>query len=393
MLSFKNLLYGAGYAYLGRYASIHDYISYVLRYFPSTEYAINSLDSLGRLVSDDKFFKESLDERDLLQRHLIADDTLALLKNCTPAIRRQLEEFSNFDSYIQRRLSAALEIFSNLGLNMVRPSVFLSDRGPSPYTFPNASAINTDMADKIEHGIEPGIYFIKDNLRPFQTDTILYHELVHTFLGQKNPELSARGLEEGFCELYGAILISAHIIGDIPTRNVFLYQRYDEKTLKFFRLYITYTRQVLFLINKIGFNQVLNALIGGRTEIKRLERLLYSVDNSQIDALRPTDCGMTTILEQNMPLAWQLLLIPSEHFVCSAAAFKIFEQAKAGRSVREIATSARISVELAHECLEELETELLWLFRNRDKTGIAFSDAGQPAASPMQLRYRIRLPE
>src|SRR6266700_4778460 len=119
--------------------------------------------------------------------------------------------------------------------------------------------------------MEPGIYFPESRLRPFYSEFLLSHELIHVILGKISPNLLARGLEEGIAKLIGALYLSNQILGKDLTINLFIYNRLSYRHQQFWELYMDATRQAKFLYQRFGLQGIVELMKSGREKLKKVE--------------------------------------------------------------------------------------------------------------------------
>jgi len=337
---------------------------------------------LNYLESSDFMEEYGQSEADYHLRVLIAQDASRIRYGMTDDIISAIHNAREPAESLQRTLHSAIGVLNRFSIDIGEPKIRITNKFPEPYNNSQAMAMNIDEGDCIKFGMESGLYFKKNFMKPLYSEYLLCHELIHTALGQRHPEYIARGIEEGFCELLGAIYIFREIYGSKLARNMFLYNRYNSPSTNFFRLYVDYTRQASWILREYGWSGLAELVRNGRPAIKWAERKVWE---GAIDKL---DLPKSPLEEADRHLVDFLLLVPSEYLVVTASAYRVFQEAVPRQTTKEIAAALRMSPDLVTASLAELEGDVLLLKRRLDGNVVAFSDAEHYRA-PFALRYLI----
>src|SRR5438034_7923394 len=223
---------------------------------------------------DDKTALQLLIARDLRKVEAVLLDE---------AITKSVDAEFPFEQNLLNARDQGVDILRSLGLEIEAPAIFVVDDLPPPYHRANYSVIAADEDDRQQHGIAPGLYFLREKLRPFHSRFLLLHELVHTVLGIRSPFDFGRGLEEGIAEVLGGFYLSWMVLGKELTTKLFIYNRLSYPHKQFWDLYLDYTRQAAFIYLNFGLEGLISLLRGGRQAVKRvetqcLENRLHEID-------------------------------------------------------------------------------------------------------------------
>jgi hypothetical protein len=238
------------------------------------------------------------------------------------------------------------------------PEVFAVEELPPPFDQKPITALAVDSADEEEYGISQGIYFRSGELTPYYSSFIALHEMLHVLLGRKDPERTAHGLEEGLSDLLGSIWLSHLILGRDLTRRLYVLNRLSSQYYRYWERYLDSARQALSLVLVHGLDGLLRLLRNGRKQLYKIEETVLSpvAQKANID-----------LNDDFISLAWELLITYPRAFVCSPAAFLFAKHARSGMTVREVATQALLSPELATLAARELRDEHGVIFLRRDE--------------------------
>lgn len=273
----------------------------------------------------------------------------------------------NYESQLLLCRDQGISLLENeLGVSLNPPEIFIVEKLPAPYDSAGYSALTTDKGDEEKHGIEPGIYFPRNALRPFYSKFILLHELIHIVVGQKSPNLLGRGLEEGLAEILGSIFLSTRILGRDLTKNLFTYNRLSFGQSQFWELYLDYTRAALLLYHQFGLDGLTALLDGGREKIKEVEAKCLSGADISLPKGR-WDNEMTHLLNH-------LILGFSRNLVVSPLARYIMPYVKAGFTSFEILSESNADLEQGQNALRELQERILAAVLRSDGATVSSSD-------------------
>jgi hypothetical protein len=262
-----------------------------------------------------------------------------------------------------------LPLLERLGLGASTPPVFVVERLPDPYGSRGFAALTADAGDQAKHGIEPGVYFVKDRLRPYYSKYLLAHELIHVYLGMRSPELLARGLEEGIADFLGSFYLAPRLLGEDIASEIFVYNRLYYPPRQQWDMYLEATRQATYLYGQLGLKGLKELLGRGRRAIKETERdLLSPKQRLPMESAGDWDDDVTA-------MSARLTMTAPRSLVGSPEAVFLFPLAEAGLSVREVATRAGLPMDVVSAGLKELEERLGVLVLRADGMVVSSSDA------------------
>src|SRR5215216_2017318 len=230
-----------------------------------------TLDAVRKIKQDYLRIDRKIDNKKALELLMAAD--LEKVENILVSDewkKRIDSEFAIEESLLECRDQGVI-LLERLGLTVSAPEIFIVDKMPSPYDRTDVSAIAADEDDYRQHGILPGLYFLRARLRPFYSRFLLLHEIIHTVLGTRSPLIFGRGLEEGLAEIIGSLFLSSKVLGKQLTTDLFIYNRLSYGYNQFWELYLDYTRQAAYLYLQHGMDGLVAILNGGRESIKEIE--------------------------------------------------------------------------------------------------------------------------
>jgi len=252
----------------------------------------------------------------------------------------------------------------SLGIYVPQPEIHVIDNFPPPYDTSPVSALTIGPnADTILKG---GLYFLRNDVRPYYSSFLLLHELVHYAVADRDRNI-ARGLEEGIAEVVGSLYLAYKYMGTSVARRIFTYNRLFEADHTLWDLYLDYTRQAASLYLLTGLNGVANVLQGGRGQIKAVEKA-YSLGTLPSSPLIPEWDSELTKLVHSLVLGY----VP--HMVVSPMAKYLSRFVRANLSVRNIIRSAGVEEHLGERALVELAESARVIALSPDLTLVTHSD-------------------
>jgi hypothetical protein len=383
MYTGRTLLIGALYHHRGNFSHLPGFMSVVGSRLENIPYDRNLLiPVLDEIVEEFTTLQGKIDN-DGAKKLLVADDIMAA-KSCLKDenIYARLLSEANVESSLQSCLSEALAIFHEHGLQITEPRLNIVDQFPEPYNQAGYSAIATDEGDWSQHGIEPGLYFVRDGLRPIYSKFLLVHELIHIALGAKSPMSLGRGLEEGLAEIVGSMFMSCQILGQESTKNLFIYNRLSYGFNHFWELYLDYTRQAAYLYHKFGMNGLIELINRGREFIKKTEVLCLAGRFSEISL--PEGGWIKEVTD----IVDFLCLTYGRNLSITPLAYYLARYIAPGKTTVEILTEANVSMEPGRVAIEELQNEVFISQFKSDWSISTFSDA-QLLSVNGTLRYVV----
>lgn len=259
---------------------------------------------------------------------------------------------SDIKATLYRCRDRAVDQLVTMGVKTEAPELIFVDKLPPPYDQRGYSAFSADEGDREKYRMRPGIYFLEKSLRPFYSEFLLMHELIHSVLGKTDPYLLARGLEEGLAELIGSMYLSSRILGNELTVNLFIYNRLSSDYQRFWELYMDATRQATLLHQRFGLQSLFMLLNRGRTGLKEVEDCCLLMDFEKIKLPRSApDPGLTDITDF-------LALAFNRNLVVSPLARYLSRYVRAGYTLAQILRQAGVDKDAGMSALLELENKV-----------------------------------
>ena len=221
-----------------------------------------------------------IEDNQAAARLLVAEDLCALAES----------ELSDLDTppaeKIIRSGGAIKARLRDAGLNVLDFDLRIVDEFPAPFDQFGWSAFAPDREDEERYGIDPGVYFRRDRLRPFYSEALYAHEVIHTVPGRVDPTIYAMGLEEGLAEILGTCFAAAAVLPSQVLRNILVYGRHGVQRPKLWSLYRDHTRQAFLLYREFGLDGLVALLAGGRERIHDAERAILCGTHQSLDLPR-----------------------------------------------------------------------------------------------------------
>lgn len=292
----------------------------------------------------------------------------------------ELTARQNMPDTLARAAERGASLLRQAGLHdLVTPELHFVESFPAPYSESRAAIIATDDGDRQKFGIDPGLY-IKQTYRPIYSEFIVYHELIHTYLGQLSPELFCSNFEEGLADLIGSGWVGTRVFTEPLVENLFVLNRLSRLNDPAWERYVDALRQALSFMMVNGFDGVVQLIRSGREGLQEAERhILEGRDLAE----RHVHSGAESPLRR---IVTSICLKFPRSLVVSPAAALVAPHAVAGASLREVATASRVGIELVHDVCEELQNIFGLLALRPDSAVIAFSNADM-IASTGAMRY------
>ena len=251
-----------------------------------------------------------------------------------------------------------------LNVNAVSPDFFIVDKFPAPFDNNDWSAFCPDSEDEKKYGIKKGIYFLKKHIRPYYSEILLAHEMIHFICGQKNPELFAMGLEEGLAEILGSLFLAGTILGIDIVKNNFLYTRFNRKANLLWSLYADHTRQAYSLYKQFGYEALIHLLNAGRLEIHNTEKKLFSQETINWNL-----CSKTFFDDSINQLFDYLMLNYTPNYVVTPLQMVLIENAYEGESLCNISERTELPLSIVKEELKSIAYNTSLFMLDGEKIG------------------------
>lgn len=319
----------------------------------------------------------------MLAEDLAEIEKVLLDKDIVAAIDKRKDEWGELQLCKERAIRHLL----NLGIHIESPELFRLASLPAPYSTQGYTAFVADEGDWHTYGIKQGVYFAENRLRPFYSEFLLLHELMHVALGKTNPNISARGLEEGLAELIGAMYLSSKILGKRLTTNLFIYNRMSYGHQQFWELYMDATRQATLLYHRFGLKGIVELVNSGRERLKQIEWYCSHMDFDRINLTSGNRDDDLTDIADFLSLAY------SRNMVVSPMAKYLMRYIHSGMQIGHILEEANVEKKAGLSAIKELKQRVYLLSFKDDEDDIerqqiSRSDCKHLARGPF-VRYEI----
>jgi len=355
MSSFNGRAYflSAVYHTRGGFSHLPRFLGMMARHFSSLPYeSAPVLEKVRQLRQEYMSTQGPIGQEEAL-RLMIAGDLLAIERVlCNKKIVAAIDQRKDIERVLERCRDKAVDLLISMGVQVEVPKLIFVDKLPSPYDQRGYSAFSADRGDSEKYDMQPGIYFPKKSLRPFYSEFLLMHELIHVILGKTDPYLLARGLEEGLAELIGSMYLSSRILGNELTINLFIYNRLSSDYQRFWELYMDATRQATLLHQRFGLQSLVILLNRGRMGLKEVEDCCLLMDFAKIDLPRGKPDPELTDITDFLALAF------NRNLVVSPLTKYISGYVHAGHTLAEILCDAHVDKEMGMDALLELENKV-----------------------------------
>ena len=216
-----NLISGATHKVSGQYSDFWEFISLVKSKFGDLPY---NKEKVTKALEVDIKLASSLAQQEITNEvafnFLVSKDLMKIQKQIG-----DMPEEDYFRQKIEGFYSLILDHYAKLGLKFSPPKYFIVDVFPDPYSMMDWVAFAPDLADEQEFGIPTGLYLLESEIAPYYSELTLAHEMVHAIVGEVNPRLLGRGLEEGIAELIGTLYMGCKLFSSEIAKNVFIHTR------------------------------------------------------------------------------------------------------------------------------------------------------------------------
>lgn len=360
---------GALYHVYGSFSHLQHFMRRIADELNPLPYERNAvLTAVDELIKQYELVESKIDDAVAL-RLLMAEDLKKVRQALiSDEIAQQIENETPTEENLIKCRDKGITILSNLGLTVNAPEIFIVDELPPPYNGAGYAVLTTDEGDYQDHGITPGLHFLKDRLRPFYSQFLLLHEMLHSILGSRSPLLFGRGLEEGLAEIVGSIYLSSKVLGRELTKNIFIYNRLSYGHNQFWEIYLDYTRQAAHLYHRFGLEGLLALINGGREKIKEVE------DKCLRDQLTSIELPSGGWDSEVTDLINFLTMSFGRNLVVSPLAKYLSPYVERAKTVVEIVTQAGVELEAGRKALEELQNRIVVAVLREDRAVISLSD-------------------
>ncbi len=302
-------------------------------------------------------FKGKYDECAFIQ--VLYEDIDKIISQNNDVCRYNIDEIGLLST-----MGKYLKLLEKLNICAESPKFYLVDTFPEPFANTDWSAFCPDAEDERNYGIPKGIYFLKKHIRPYYSEILLAHEMIHSLCGESNPELFAMGIEEGIAEIIGSLYLAGNVLGINAVSNNFAYTRFNRNANLLWTLYLDHTRQAYLLYRKYGIEIFAYMINKGRCEIHEIERKLFSKEQLRLDFSSKTYFGeaFDNMLEY-------LLLAFTPNYVVTPLQKILIREAKEGVRIKEICDKIQMPMEIVKDELGKIAFATSLFMLDGDKIG------------------------
>jgi len=371
-----NLIAGATHSASGQFSDYWEFISFVKNKYGNLPYDKKELSKVLDVdIKSVSSQKQQAISNAIAFNFLVAEDLKKIQKRLSDLPEREV-----FLQKIEHYHAVILEHFTNLGMSFSAPNYYIVDKFPEPYSVMDWVAFAPDLADEQDFGIPAGLYLLESELASYYSELTLAHEMVHAVVGNVNPRLLGRGLEEGIAEILGTLYMGCKLFSREIAKNVFIHTRLGSQSTQANNLYLDYTRQAGLIYKKFGLEGLIFLANGGREAIKQTEELCLKGDFQLVDLpAGKWDDDLNNIIDY-------LLISYTPNMVVSPLAYHLSKYVKPGLTINEIALLSKVNIENVRSTLDEIQSRIFGVLVS-DST-IVYSDLEFILRSG-SLRYEV----
>ncbi|MEV5847977.1 hypothetical protein AB0M32_39045 [Streptomyces sp. NPDC051985] len=297
-MRFSDYLFGGIYLSACRFANIERFASRVTDVV-AAETQVDSAATAARLLRETADLIDSAPEsvvasEEEAERKLIARD----VRLVAAAELGLVDGFGSVEERLDHFGPGLQAVISDLGLDVRESPLRIVDSFPEPFHRFDWAAFAPDSEDEENFGIPSGVYFRRDKLRPFYSEALFAHEVVHTVTGRVDPDIYAMGLEEGIAEVVGTCYAGSSILPESVLKNILVHGRHGVQRPKLWTVYLNHMRQASLVYDTYGLEGLAELVRSGRNAIHDAERAVLSGTVSELDLPKgKTDPKTTRILD------------------------------------------------------------------------------------------------
>ncbi|GGK93230.1 hypothetical protein [Streptomyces flaveus] len=365
-MQFSEYLFGGIYLSACRFANIERFASYVTDFMGSDARA-DSASEAARILQEaagrlDSAAESVLSTEEDAERRLIARD----LRLVAESELERVDDFASVEERLDRFGPQVQSVLVDLGLDVRDAPLRIVDVFPEPFHRFGWSAFAPDLEDEENFDIPRGVYFRRDKLRPFYSEALFAHEVVHTVTGRIDPDIFAMGLEEGIAEILGTCYAGSSILPEEVLGNILVHGRHGVERPKLWSVYLNHTRQASLLYDRFGLEGLAELIRRGRKAIHDAEHAVLTGQVEQLDLPRgKTDPKTSRVLD----FACRGYL--STH-VFSPLECLLLLSVRKGLTVERICADAGVDLTVGAPLLERLGAESALFVQDGDR--IAYSN-------------------
>ena len=357
----ENILFDLALCCGGHFSNISDFCKLVVKQYNLTSYT----DIVGLIDNKDQYSLQKITSNNILGALIVQD------------IRHfSLDPYQNIDSrqlpkLLENHAKKVIDFYQSIGLDISEGDIhiYFCDVFPKPFEKNKGIALSPDSYDELKYGIKKGIYFRYSNVSAYQSRLLIAHEILHQICSKRQPELLARGLEEGLCELVGSYIANSALIASPIPENYIRFRRFKYKNPnQQFRLYTDYMRLAGLLLKQIGLEGVVSVINSGRLAVKEAETTLIRGGTVK----SPSQGKLSEKLSADID---RLLLGTIQNEVLSPSAYYILKHFRGEKSIMAFANKNKIDPAVCRVAFEEIESRVYGCVIDGDV--IEFSDIEQ----------------
>jgi hypothetical protein len=309
---------------------------------------------------------------------LVAEDLGALLERA-PFVAAEISAWSDPLGALESardRMAAALRV---LAIPFHTPDLHVAAGLPEAYDVPLLAAVSLDETDANHFELPAGIHLDGRRLLPYLSECTLGHVLVHSALGQRSPEHLGRGLEEGLCEVLGALHAAGTVIGLDTAADAFAAARLTPSRGPHREAFLDHVRSAALLHRRHGIQGLAELARSGRGAIKLAEDALERGCPEEVDL---PEGEPHAALQDTLD---RLLLARSRPSAVSPLAFALCQDVRTGGSFIEAADAHGVPHDRALEAARQLVDDAFVLVM--DDAGTVLVDDLDLVLGSGALRY------
>jgi len=311
------------------------------------------------------------------QRSLVAED-LRQLAAVDPAgmdLPESVEQgIMDSEAAITRRLES-------IGIKIPSFTLSIVDTFPQPFDGFDWAAFAPDQEDEEKFGIPRGVYFRRDRLRPFFSQALYAHEVIHTATGEIDPDVYAAGLEEGIAEVVGTCYGGLSVLTPQVLKNILVYGRHGVERPHIWSLYRDHTRQAFALFLEFGLEGLATLISRGRAAIHEAAAAILAGTYHQLPLPRGNIDEQTRDVLEFACLGY----VPSHAY--SPLECLMATKVESGRELAEVYAEANIDPEAGADRIRTASSRSA-LFMIDDRA-IGYSIVGRLLAAERQSGFRL----
>lgn len=363
----------AAYRIAGHFADVDEFVQLIWSQLPRSTRALDAKPAIVKQL------------RQIANAHPVLARDLDLL------CRETQENWSELQRPFGDRVSSfqdqAANVLRTRGLPYEPPPVRVVDKFPKPFDATSFDALTIDKFDECDFGIPRGIYFLRSKVVPDLAIHTYAHEMIHHLISDHTSErLLARGIEEGLCELFGALFLESQIRGLDVAEAIHRNSMFAYTSDRFWDNYVHHTRQFLVVYKSIGIPGLVEVIRKGRSYLKNLETAFLTAD---WHPLLPSGFS-PPVSDEFERMLERLFLGFNRNYVVTPEIYQIAAKLQPGVTLKALAESTGKRITRLRKMLRGFQEEHFLLLIDGDR--IQYSDV-QMYLEAGNLRYSLESAE